>query len=201
MEDRMTTRSNSLPRALSFVALFALGSAGCAAELEDAEALVAAQAGALSACSARSVPDILAVPDGNRLAFKLDAIGVQMYRCQATASGGYGWVFVAPEADLLRKHGKIAGSHYAGPTWEALDGSTVVAARLTSYVADPSAIPWLLLEATSHTGKGRMSDVTFIQRLDTVAGLAPASGCDAEHVGEPADVHYTASYYFYEAKH
>jgi hypothetical protein len=46
-----------------------------------------------------------------------------------------------------------------------------------------------------------MSDVTFIQRLDTVGGLAPTSACDAQHVGEVAGVEYTATYYFYRAKH
>jgi hypothetical protein len=106
-------------------------------------------------------------------------------------------VFQAPEADLLRRT-RIAGHHYAGPTWEGTDGSTVVAARLTSHVADASAIPWLLLAATANSDTGKMSDVSYIQRIDTVGGLAPAAGCDADHIGEVADVDYTATYRFYE---
>lgn len=172
--------------------------AGCAVEIEEPVEPAVSQT-ALSAHCDPPVPAVLAVPEGHRFAFELDAIGVQIYQCQATAAGSHAWVFQAPEADLLRRK-RIAGHHYAGPTWEATDGSTVVGARLASYAADASAIPWLLLQATSNSDKGRMSDVSFIQRLDTVGGLAPAAGCDAEHVGELADVEYTATYRFYEPK-
>jgi uncharacterized protein DUF3455 len=64
---------------------------------------------------------------------------------------------------------------------------------------DATAIPWLLLKASSNTGKGTMSKVTYVQRVATTAGLAPTTGCDAEHVAALVDVAYTASYYFYEA--
>jgi hypothetical protein len=140
----------------------------------------------------------LAVPAGNKLAFHYDAVGVQIYGCDATATG-YGWVFRAPEAKLYAHNGKLAGTHYAGPTWQANDGSTVVGSKIADYSADPNAIPWLLLGAVSHAGQGRMTDVTFIQRLETVGGKAPATGCDASHVGETTRVDYTATYYFYEA--
>jgi hypothetical protein len=163
---------------------------GEAVQVEDAE---------LSAVCKPQVPGALAVPEGNKLAFAYDAIGVQIYGCDATATG-YAWVFRAPEAKLYAHHGKSAGTHYAGPTWQANDGSTVVGTKIADYSADPNAIPWLLLGATSHAGQGRMSDVTFIQRLETTAGKAPATGCDASHVGETARVDYTATYYFYEAR-
>lgn len=140
----------------------------------------------------------LAVPDGNKLAFSFDAVGVQIYTCSATATG-YGWVFKAPEATLYADNGNAVGSHYAGPTWEYQDGSKVVGKKVAGFVTDPTAIPALLLIAVSHEGDGRMTDVTFIQRLDTVGGIAPASGCDATTVGTLARVDYTATYYFYKA--
>jgi hypothetical protein len=139
----------------------------------------------------------LAVPAGNKLRFFYDAVGVQIYGCSATATG-FGWVFKFPEATLFDKHGLVAGTHYVGPTWESTDGSKVVGAKVAGFTADPTAIPELLLQAVSHTGDGRMSDVTYIQRLDTVGGLAPTSGCDAGHVGAEARVDYTATYFFYE---
>ncbi|HEX4353270.1 MAG TPA: DUF3455 domain-containing protein, partial [Polyangiales bacterium] len=60
-----------------------------------------------------------------------------------------------------------------------------------------------LLEAASHAGHGVMADVTYVQRLDTKGGLAPASGCDAAHLGASARVNYSAVYAFYvvEAPH
>jgi hypothetical protein len=140
----------------------------------------------------------LAVPAGNELAFRYDAVGVQIYTCSATATG-FGWVFVAPEATLYKKR-KITGTHYAGPTWRSKDGSTVVGSKIAAATPDASAIPWLLLGAVSTTGNGTMTGVTFIQRLETTGGLAPATGCDATTVGAAARVPYTATYYFYKAE-
>jgi hypothetical protein len=181
-----------MPVAVAALTLFA----GCTqAVVEPSES----EATELSAACAPQVPPALAVPAGNKLAFYYDAVGVQIYGCDATATG-YGWVFRAPEAKLYAHHGKLAGTHYAGPTWQANDGSTVVASKIADYSADPNSIPWLLLGATGHAGQGRMSDVTFIQRLETAGGKAPATGCDASHVGETARVDYTATYYFYEAR-
>ena len=61
----------------------------------------------------------------------------------------------------------------------------------------PGNIPWLRLTAVSHTGHGRFSKVTTVQRLNTVGGIAPAAGCDGTTVGAEADVPYTANYFFY----
>lgn len=170
--------------------------AGCASEVVDP---ASEESDEVVAACVPDVPAVLAVPAGNKLAFSYDAIGVQIYGCDANTTG-YGWVLRGPDAKLYGKHGKFAGIHYKGPTWESTDGSTVVAAKLAEYAADPSSIPWLLLGATAHTGKGRMSDVTFIHRLETAGGKAPAAGCDAAHAGETTSVDYTATYYFYEAR-
>jgi hypothetical protein len=64
------------------------------------------------------------------------------------------------------------------------------------------AIPWLLLRATS-TSAGpdgdKLTHTTHIQRVNTTGGVAPATGCDAGHLGEARNVPYTADYYFYRA--
>src|SRR5882724_8940255 len=171
--------------------------AGCSMQVGGEE--VGAQDEALSSSCAPVVPPALAVPDGNKLAFHLDAIGVQIYGCQELPTG-FAWVFVAPEAQLFNGGGRVVGKHYAGPTWEAKDGSKVMGAKVASFVSSPSSIPWLLLAATSHEGSGRMSEVTFIQRLDTAGGIAPTGGCDADHLGSVARVDYAATYFFYEAR-
>jgi hypothetical protein len=170
-------------RLLPFALLTALSAGACVAPVEsgDDEALTGSEQ-SLSSCLPE-IPEALAVPDGNKLVFVLQAEGVQIYDCKAVADGSAAWVFRAPEADLFDQRGRRAGSHYAGPTWEALDGSTVVAARVAGASVDAGAIPWLLLQAASHVGKGRMSKVTFIQRISTGGGLAPAGGCDSTRVG------------------
>jgi hypothetical protein len=189
-----TTNGQSASLATMFAATITL-LAGCTNAVGEP---VADDNDELSSACLPQVPAALAVPAGNKLAFYYDAVGVQIYGCDATATG-YGWVFRAPEANLYGHNGKLAATHYAGPTWQANDGSTVVGAKQAEAAVDPNAIPWLLLGATSHTGHGRMTDVTYIQRLETSGGKAPATGCDATHVGETARVDYTATYYFYEA--
>lgn len=132
------------------------------------------------------------VPAGNRVSARLYAQGVQIYRWNGSA-----WTFVAPEAGLFADphlHGAV-GFHDAGPTWEAADGSRVVAARLAGCTPDPDSIPWLLLQATATTGHGRFGSVTFIQRIHTQGGLAPEVAGSV--IGEEARVPYVAEYVFY----
>lgn len=162
---------------------------------EDSLGLLSAK-GHASKC-APQVDESIAVPSGNRLAFELDAVGSQIYVCQASGAG-YAWTLQAPEALLYNHRGKEVGSHYAGPTWEYKDGSLVVGTKLAAFTPDTTAIPWLLLEATGHSGEGKMEDVTYVQRLDTEGGLAPdAATCTADTVGAVVPVEYVASYYYF----
>lgn len=160
--------------------------------------LAAGEVAPASSC-AGELPSQLAVPGGNQLAFALEADGVQVYACAANGAG-FGWAFQAPEARLAEPGGAAAGKHYAGPTWESPDGSTVVGAKLEAVPRDPTAIPWLLLRATSHAGSGRMGEVTFVQRIRTSGGNAPPTGCDAQHAGSVARVPYRALYCFYRGE-
>jgi hypothetical protein len=146
------------------------------------------------------VPPTLQVPDGQTVLLKAHAKGVQIYQCVATAGdpGKFDWSFKAPEADLTNKDGKKIAKHYAGPTWEANDGSKVVGAVLQKTDAPrPGAVPWLLLKAKTNEGTGTFARVTYIQRVDTEGGVAPAAGCDQAHVNAEARVEYRANYYFY----
>lgn len=145
-------------------------------------------------------PAALKPPAGQQLFLEALASGVQIYECasKANAPGVYEWVFRAPEALLTDRAGRMLGKHYAGPTWEALDGSLVVGsvtARDNGWTA--TAIPWLLLSATSSRGDGMFKGTASIQRLQTVAGIAPTTACGAANAKEIARVPYTATYYFY----
>jgi hypothetical protein len=132
--------------------------------------------------------------------FDLYASGVQIYACEPDPNDAttFAWTFKAPEADLFNSRGELVATHFAGPTWQGVDGSAVVAAALERADApDPDAIPWLLLEGQEHTGSGVFSSVAYIQRLDTVGGIAPAEGCDDAHEGDEAHVPYEATYAFF----
>ncbi|HEX8950279.1 MAG TPA: DUF3455 domain-containing protein [Polyangia bacterium] len=152
-----------------------------------------------------SVPAALAVPDSTLVVLlRAHATGTQNYTCTAAAAGDGGmgapaWVFTAPEATLFDDQMKNIGSHFAGPTWQLADGSAVVGKVVAKVTMDATAIPWLLLSAASTSGSGLLTRVKYVQRLNTTAGLAPASGCDAGTIGAAGKVAYTADYYFYGA--
>jgi len=165
---------------LGFAALFAMG---CATQQPVA------------------VPDKLKPGANESLAMIVPAKGVQIYECRAGKDGGFEWAFVAPEADLFDARGNKIGRHYAGPHWEAADGSKVIGSvkeRADAPQAD--AIPWLLLTAKSVGPRGSFSAVTSIQRVNTVGGVAPKTGCSKATAGAPARVSYTADYYLFAAK-
>jgi hypothetical protein len=123
--------------------------------------------------------------------------GVQVYACQRTATAPQ-WTFQAPEATLFNAAGDPVGTHGAGPVWRSKDGSSVKGDLLQkSPSSEPTAIPWLLLKAASVSGSGIMTKVEFIRRSDTHGGLAPTTGCDAQHLDAISRVPYTASYTFY----
>jgi len=140
------------------------------------------------------------VPAGQTVLLKALGKGVQIYECKAKPEdpGKFKWSFKAPEADLTNEHGDKIGKHYAGPTWEANDGSKVVGEKKADKPAPrPDAVPWLLLQATTNEGTGTFARVTYIRRVDTEGGVAPTAGCDQVHVNTEARVDYRANYYFY----
>ncbi len=138
--------------------------------------------------------DKIQVEAGNELAFHVYARGLQIYRWNGSA-----WIGT-PSATLFADAGYHAqvGTHYAGPTWESNSGSTVKATRKDGCTPDPTAIPWLLLQATSTSGPGIFSSVTFIQRVNTTGGLPPTA--PGTMIDESVEVPYTAEYYFYKAQ-
>jgi hypothetical protein len=97
-----------------------------------------------------------------------------------------------------RHEGDLVAIHFGGPTWQALDGSSVVGdgAKAKHFTApDPDGVDWLLLPAKSTTGNGEFSRVTFIQRLFTDGGKPPAAGCQPGQT--EVLVEYSAQYFFY----
>jgi hypothetical protein len=149
------------------------------------------------------MPDKLRPGSNETLSLIVPARGVQIYECRAHKDrpGDHEWAFVAPEAELFDAQGKRIGKHYAGPHWEAADGSKIVGTvkeRVDAPATD--AIPWLLLTAKSTGVQGAFSKVTSIQRVNTVSGTAPKAGCTQATLGAKASIKYSADYYFFVAK-
>ncbi len=155
-------------------------------------------AAAVALLCAGAAPDLpascsyIAVPEGNKVCFHAYAVGVQIYRWTGTA-----WAFIAPAAVLYADadHVGEVGIHYAGPTWESNSGSKVVGLRIAGCTPDANAIPWLLLKTVTTEGPGILHCVSYIQRVNTVGGLAPAG--PGAYLGEQQQVPYSAEYFFY----
>lgn len=137
----------------------------------------------------------LKAPAGHMVKFHAYAEGVQIYGWNGTS-----WVFLRPQAMLYAGTAEddAVGIHYGGPTWESNSGSYVVGRVSERATPNPNAIQWLLLEAVDSDGPGIFDGVTYIQRVNTVGGLAPSD--PGEVVGEVARMPYTADYYFYRAQ-
>jgi len=144
------------------------------------------------------IPDILKVPPGNTLCLRARGVGVQKYTCPVSATSK-----AVPHAVLLagdEDEGDLVAIHFGGPTWQALDGSTVVgdAQNATHFPAsDPDGVDWLLLPAKSASGSGLLGQVTYIQRLYTDGGKARAEGCGQVANQTELLVEYSAQYLFY----
>jgi Protein of unknown function (DUF3455) len=123
--------------------------------------------------------------------------GVQIYACIKDAD--WAWKLKAPEATLFDDKHQAIGRHFAGPTWRLDDGSEVHG-KLLENRQQPSTIPWLILSAESTGGEGRLSHVDAVRRSETQGGLAPSTGCDAQHVGAEVRVPYAATYSFFDRK-
>jgi hypothetical protein len=142
---------------------------------------------------AAELRDAIAAP-GETLVTTVHAVGAQVYECEFDTVGNVVWQFREPIAALFVS-GKTIGRHYAGPTWELIDGSVVSGKVISSAPpASPADIPILNLEVTSRRGQGQLSLVSTIQRLNTRGGVAFGE-CSAHHtlLGVP----YSADYVFY----
>lgn len=135
-------------------------------------------------------PPAVKVPAGNKFLAAFEGRGVQIYQCASAA-----WTLLEPAA-TLSDHGKPVALHFKGPIWvSTVDGSEVGATAVPgASVKHSDAVPELLLKASENRGKGQFSDVTYVQRLATRGGLAPAGTCTD---GAQVSVPYSATYTFW----
>jgi hypothetical protein len=162
----------------------------------------------LSACAASpmmmkvdnaALPEAVRVPAGQKMRMATTGVGEITYECREKKdmAGAHEWAFVAPVATLYAADRTVVGKYYAGPTWESADGSKVTGKQLAVAPASPGNIPLQLVKAEPAMGAGAMQGVSYIQRLNTKGGVAPAMACDAAAKGKRQQVAYEADYVFY----
>ncbi len=168
--------------------------------------------GLLAACGSMSpsaplysqtaLPAAVQVPAGNKVALETVGVGEITYQCRAKkdAAGQFEWVFVGPVASLNDRSGKQVGKYYGPPaTWEAMDGSKLTGAQVAVAPNVPGSIALQLVKGNPAMGTGAMTGVTYIQRVDTKGGVAPATPCTAGNLDAKEIVKYQADYIFYKA--
>lgn len=174
--------------------------------------LAATAAIALSACASNmsapampfsqaSLPAAVQVPAGHQVAMETVGVGQITYECRAKKDmAGHEWVFVGPDAQLMSRRGQQVGKYYGPPaTWESMDGSKLTATQLAVAPGAAGSIPLQLVKANPAMGMGAMQGVTYIQRVATQGGVAPAMLCDASKMGTKEIVKYQADYIFWKA--
>ena len=163
-----------------------------------------------------AVPANIQVPAGSKPFLAGHAVGTQDYICLPSGTG-FAWTFFAPQATLFTDDDRQVITHFLSPdpsesgvprpTWQDSRDTSTVRGKVMASSSDPAfvardAIPWLLLEVTGAqdgpTHGHTLTKTTFVQRVNTFAGIAPSTGCAlSTDVGKSALVAYKADYFFY----
>lgn len=152
--------------------------------------------------SQSALPAAVQVPAGNAVVLETVGVGLITYECRtkAGAADQFEWTFVGPDAKLLDRSGKEVGKYFGPPaTWQSNDGSKLTATQLAVAPAQAGSIPLQLVKANPAVGAGAMQGVSYIQRVATQGGVAPARTCDAAALRSKETVKYQADYIFWRA--
>jgi len=167
-----------------------------------------------------TLPENIKPPNGATFSFLLYASGKRTYTCTSSL-GQSSWTLVGIETYFInvKNTGQSFGPGYqvvyhyledtpvsgGNLTWSAItksDQSYVVGKSIAQSedAADPvRKLPWELVQSTSNQEGGKLSNITYIVRVNTYAGIEPpANQCGVQYVsGKTLDVAYTADYWFY----
>jgi len=132
------------------------------------------------------------------LLLQVHAKGDQVYTCKADAAQ-FTWTLKAPTPNSSTKMEALRQT-FRRTFLGSNDGSRVTGKAVANAPSpDANSIP-SPINIVTHDGSGVLSRATTIQRLNTKGGKAPASGCDASHVGQEVRVPYSADYLFFAPK-
>jgi uncharacterized protein DUF3455 len=167
-----------------------------------------------------AMPDNVQVKDGSKAYLVGHATGTQNYICLPSGAG-FAYSLFTPEATLFNDHFKQLITHFFSvnpdpddngairATWQSSRDSSEVWAKAApdgistdERFVQRGAVAWVLLDVVGTqegpSGGDTLTVATHVQRLNTVGGVAPSTGCSVStDVGTKAFVPYTADYFFY----
>jgi hypothetical protein len=148
------------------------------------------------------LPVNIQVPAGHEVVLETRTAGLLNYECRANVptAGTLGWALVSPQAELLDRAGKTV-ANYSGPppTWVHIDGSSVVGSQLEiAPVIGGTNLPLQLSKGTSGPTLGVLSNVSYIQRINTKGGEDFSRACIQADIGKKMTLPYQADYIFWK---
>jgi hypothetical protein len=148
----------------------------------------------------KDLPALIQVAAGNKIVLEAQAEGTITYECRKEQEPltAYKWTMVKPQAVLKDKEGKEVGA-YSGPParWTMKDGSFVTGSQVAVSPNGEKNLPLQLAKADVSGGLGDLTAITYIQRVNTLGGVAPKAKCSESRQGEKVDVDYSAQYRFW----
>jgi hypothetical protein len=137
----------------------------------------------------------LKAPEGGVEVMRLRGQGAQIFRCESQAAG-LRWTYRLPEAELRDAQGEVLVRHGANLSFEHVDGSRLFG-EIVDHVPSPNSdsLPWLLLKTRAY-GPGSLSAITYVERIETVGGMPPAS-CDSAQLNQVLRVPFSADFVFF----
>ena len=157
-----------------------------------------------AAIDPNTLPAEVRVPAGNKAAVVLRGVGDVVWICDYKGEFGsnqYEWKIQRPEAKLLDRDGKQVGRYFGPPAqWDYWAGSNVTGEQVATAPSIAGNLPLALIKANPATGsQGALTGTTYIQRVATKGGAAPAQECSWRTLRQTRSVSYEADYIFYRA--
>lgn len=142
-------------------------------------------------------------------AFSLKATGTQNYICKVNSTGGV-FSLLTPEAKLFKREleDSLMCHFFRSPadannntaTWQYIHDDSFFTGKKINSTASPlgasNAVPWLLLQKSTTSDRGFMSQIEFVIRFDTVGGVQPPNSLCTRN-GSIAPIPYKATYAFF----
>jgi hypothetical protein len=148
------------------------------------------------------LPEAIRVPPGHQVAVEARSSGTLTYECQAVKRQPfeYAWLLRNSSVDLTDTYGNNI-VHTPGPRpragWVHRDGSRTAVVDFVEVPNGNFSLPLQRTKAEPSPAPGTLHNVSYVQRVRTLGGLASVKPCSAPELGMRMGVPYEADYVFW----
>lgn len=149
----------------------------------------------------KGLPALIQVTAGNSVVLEATAHGSIIYVCRKEKQPltAYKWIVAGEQAVLKDSEDKEIGT-YSGPParWSLDDKSFVNGSQVAASPNGAKNIPFQLVKADVAGGQGKLTAVSYVQRVNTKGGVAPHAKCSSDNDDEKVEVDYQANFIFWK---